>query len=274
MSDFVRLNGLETCVSEGNWEVQPVGQQARRSRGLNDKLTVTNTSCKNIYRGSTVILSANDACPLAELISQKGWSWDFNDHVYGGKGIGPDSGDIFTQAGTGGKHNGYIQVPSGNTVGFTLGTALSSPWTILVWSDNGTSGASFDHYALDSNDDAYKNGAITGIAVEDFFAVNFAGSVATVEIKGEDETGSSAIVRYSEMFVIPEILTPQQVLDFYTLNNTTQFPQLPELLLTGDAVKSNRTVIGQLDRAGPYRDVVTPSGIEQYFPLDFLLEDV
>lgn len=244
---FLRLNGIDVPIAISGGFKQTPEILGSRKRAFSGDLRETRRARKRSWSCQTTPITEATALPLIALIEGQGYSWRFDADTdeYGGKGLGPASGSNYTLSTADGKFDGHVSIAStaGHFIRFAAG--FIGDYTVFHWKDEDDAG-DFDwtyHYTYLSDGTKYRNGVAGAFNIDNwttFASGNF-------DFEGKDTAGANAIARYDEIYIIPEKFTATQVSEWYTLNNTRQFPQLPAISLDGDCVPDTSVnVIGEV----------------------------
>lgn len=254
---FVTANGIALPVKEFSRVYDRSHKIATAFDGTPIK---TERYRKRRWEGKTSALTLQEAEALIALLDGLGDSWSLGSSlVYTGKGVAP--GGTFTANVSGGVHEGDVDVLSGNSLTINVGTY--SRWTLLHFKDG-------SHYAWDNSGNDYVNGTLSGVNIGNW--ASYSSGVLTLQGKGI--TGVNANTAYEDIYFIPAKLTAAQIAEWYALNSSDPFPELPKINLDGDAVDNLTTnVVGEVMDVVPFQAYVDGS-LTQVYEVSFALREV
>ena len=229
---FLQINGVTIDVADGGASVgyEKFGAVDRSYMG---KLRGTRRSKVRRWSISTIVSDPAVAAAIEGMINGDGQVWSFDNDLYSSKGLGPQSGYGVTVSATGGKYGGHVSVDSGTSLIFdpSLGAV---PFTVMIWKK---SGATWDHYGIDSLGVQYKNGAVHAPIVADDVLNWFTQSLSTFAIEGKTQAGVAAAAPYDDLLILPYLSPLSQVQAIYGLGSA--HPSTPQVLVGGDIVSND-----------------------------------
>lgn len=231
-------------------------------RATSGALGETRTGRKRAWSCTTSFLQAGTAEMLRKLLEGDGHAFSFSSNVYSNKGLGPDVGGSYTQAGSGGPFAGRITVASGNTFPLALQNAMGAPggwapssygFTILVWrfdvnGDDGSGGAgTWTHYILTGTTTMATGSANpAGVAqLKNGVAGSFnAGRWAYIDATGNvrmqgkgASAGASVAKDYADLVVLPFAIDATTAAGLYSFHGANPWPGPGRRVrLGGDAI--------------------------------------
>ena len=232
---FLTINGYDVPIANGQASLnyQKLGRQSRSYQGV---LSGTYRARVREWTLQTDIMDEANIEALVGLIDGTGHTWTFDNDLFSSKGLGPNSGYSVTVSTTGGKVGGFMTVATTTNIGWnTFG--VNVPYTVMVWKKD--LGGNWQHYAINTTGDQFKNGASHTPVAGDNITHWFAYSAGSITLVGKEIDGTNGAAHYDELVAVPYIMPLAQITAAYNENVAGRgHSLLPAINITGDCVST------------------------------------
>ncbi|MFY0567060.1 hypothetical protein ACN28E_24925 [Archangium lansingense] len=223
---LLKLNGIEVEATDSEWVPVRLGEVVR---SLNGVPRSTAKVRKANLRYTSSLLTVPAAQLLRSLIEGEGHVLAFDSHVYTSK----EQPVLFTPKGftieaVGGKHGGYLHVPTLGTASWeVLDTDPASAWTAMLWRREASV---WHHYVTRSDGATWREGVLSPSTVPADF-IRRASDFRRALVLG-DFTGTG-LGDFDDAVFLPYLVPNDWVPKLYAFHNTRAWPALPYGLAEG-----------------------------------------